>query len=85
MDTIVSDKPNLQPEVVPVQNSTGLDAIAQKMAAMRNQIPATNQTETGVKVEAKSSAPVAPEGTEIINDDNESVEPEVVVPEDEYS
>ena len=82
MDTLVSDKPNLTPEVVPVQNSTGLDAIAEKMAAMRNQSPATNPTETGVKVEAKSSAPVAPEGTE---EEFLSDEPEVVAPEEEYS
>ena len=80
MDTLVSDKPNLVPEVVPVQNSTGLDAIAEKMAAMRNQSPVTNPTETGVQVEAKSSTPVAPEGEEIID-----AEPEVVTPEDDDS
>ena len=82
MDTLVSDKPNLAPEVVPVQNSTGLDAIAEKMAAMRNQSPVTTPTETGVKVEAKSATPVAPEGTEeeILSD-----EPEVVAPEDDDS
>ena len=82
MDTLVSDKPNLTPEVVPVQNSTGLDAIAEKMAAMRNQSPVTTPTETGVKVEAKSATPVAPEGTEeeILSD-----EPEVVAPEDDDS
>ena len=82
MDTLVSDKPNLAPEVVPVQNSTGLDAIAEKMAAMRNQPSITNPTETGVKVEAKSATPVAPEGTEeeILSD-----EPEVVAPEDDDS
>jgi hypothetical protein len=82
MDTLVSDKPNLTPEVVPVQNSVGLDAIAEKMAAMRNQSPATNPTETGVKVEAKSATPVAPEGTE---EEFLSDEPEVVAPEEEYS
>ena len=80
MDTLVSDKPNLTPEVVPVQNSTGLDAIAEKMAAMRNQPSITNPTETGVKVEAKSATPVAPEGEEGFD-----AEPEVVAPEDEYS
>ena len=85
MDTLVSDKPNLTPEVVPVQNSTGLEAIAEKMAAMkemtqRNQPSTTNPTETGVKVEAKSATPVAPEGEEGFD-----AEPEVVAPEDEYS
>lgn len=83
MDTLVSDKPNLVPEVVPVQNSTGLEAIAEKMAAMRNQAPVTNPTETGVKVEAKSSAPVAPEGEE--SNDADYAEPEVVAPEDDDS
>ena len=35
MENIVTDRPNLVPETVPVENvSTGLDAIAQKMAAM---------------------------------------------------
>ena len=82
MDTLVSDKPNLTPEVVPVQNSTGLDAIAEKMAAMRNQSPVTTPTETGVKVEAKSATPVAPEGTE---EEFLSDEPEVVAPEDDDS
>lgn len=88
MDTIVSDKPNLQPEVVPVQNSTGLDAIAEKMAAMkqdtlRNQMRVTEPTETGVNASAEAAAPVAPEGAEILEDDSDSVEPEVVAPEAE--
>lgn len=83
MDTLVSDKPNLTPEVVPVQNSTGLEAIAEKMAAMRNQSPVTNPTETGVKVEAKSSAPVAPEGEE--GNDADYAEPEVAELEAPYS
>lgn len=49
MDNNVQDKPNLVPETVPVQEvSSGLDAIAAKMAAMRNQVAATNPTETGV-------------------------------------
>lgn len=83
MDNIVQDKPNLQAEVVPVQSSTGLDAIAQKMAAMkqdtlRNQLRATEPTETGVEASAEAEAPVAPEGVEVLADDNtDSVEPEV--------
>ena len=56
-----------------------LDSIAQKMAAMRNQVPATNDTETGTPAEAKAEAPVVPEGEE---NDSSSVEPEVVTPED---
>ena len=45
MENIVLDTPNLQqPEVVPVKEaSVGLDAIAAKMAAMRNQVAATTQ------------------------------------------
>ena len=71
MDTLVSDKPNLQPEVVPVQNvSISDDAIAAKMAAMRNQTPTTSQTETGTTAEAKAAAPVAPEGSEVLTDDD---------------
>lgn len=92
MDTIVTDKPNLTPETVPVENvSTGLDAIAQKMAAMkeqtlRNQIGNTEQAETGSTKPAGKAAPVAPEGVEVLEDDNtESVsEPEAVDPETEY-
>ena len=49
MENIVLDTPNLQqPEVVPVKEaSVGLDAIAAKMAAMRNQVAATTQPGTG--------------------------------------
>ena len=84
MDTLVSDKPNLAPEVVPVQNlSTGLEAIAQKMAAMRNPLQATEPTETGSTKLANKAAPVAPEGVEVLDDNSDSVlEPEVAVPED---
>ena len=87
MDTLVSDKPNLQPEVVPVQNlSTGLEAIAQKMAAMRNQTPATEPAETGSTKLANKAAPVAPEGVEVLDDNSDSVlEPEVAEPEAEYA
>jgi len=42
-----------------------LDSIAQKMAAMRNQVPATNETATGnVESEADATSPVTPEGSE---------------------
>ena len=42
-----------------------LDSIAQKMAAMRNQVPATNETATGnVESEAQATSPVTPEGSE---------------------
>ena len=73
MDAIVQDKPNLQAETVPAHKvDPGLDSIAAKMAAMRNQVPATKPVETGVEVAAATSAPVAPEG---VVEDN--AEPEV--------
>lgn len=75
MENIVTDTPNLQVETVPVENvSVGLDAIAQKMAAMRNQSSATKPVETGVSSTAVEDAPVVPDG-----------EPEVVETEDEYA
>lgn len=80
MDTIVNDKPNLVAETVPVQEaSQGLESIASKMAAMRqqhvrNQMPATNKTETGSSDAAASEAPVVPEGVE---NDAEITEPEI--------
>ena len=84
--------PNLTPETVPVENvSSGLDAIAQKMAAMkeqtlRNQMRNTESAEAGSTDVAKSEAPVAPEGVEILTDNNtDLVEPEVVEPEVEAS
>jgi hypothetical protein len=78
MEAIVNDSPNLAPETVPVENvSSGLDSIAAKMAAMRNQHAPTRPTETGKEV------PVAP--SDITNSDIDSVnEPEVDVPNDEY-
>jgi len=92
MDTLVADKPNLPTETVPVENvSQGLDAIAQKMTAMkeqtlRNQIGNTNSTETGSTKPAGRAAPVAPEGVEVDDDNTESVsEPEAVDPEAEYA
>lgn len=80
MDVIVSDRPNLQPETVPIKEaSTGLDQIAAKMAAMRNaagrnqpQQPA--EAATGVSDVATEETPVAP--GEILND-TDTVEPEI--------
>jgi len=92
MENIVSDRPNLTPETVPVENvSSGLDAIAQKMAAMkemtlRNQMRNTESAEAGSTEVATEEAPVAPEGSEILTDnDSDLVEPEVVAPEEEGS
>jgi ribosomal protein S16 len=90
MDTVVNDIPNVVVDTVPVKEaSVGLDAIAQKMAAMRNQIQATIPAGTGSSDEAKAEAPVAPKGVEIqeeIPDDNTNmIEPEVAEPEAEYS
>jgi hypothetical protein len=63
------------PSTAPAQNAVpSLDSIAQKMAAMRNLSPATNETETGSSETAKSEAPVVPEGVE---NDTQSVEPEI--------
>jgi len=92
MENIVTDRPNLAPETVPVENvSTGLDAIAQKMAAMkemtlRNQMKATEPAEAGSTEAAAKEAPVAPEGVKVSDDNNtDLVEPEVEATDAEYS
>ena len=90
MDTVVNDIPNLSVETVPVKEaSVGLDAIAQKMAAMRNQTQATIPAGTGSSDEAKAEAPVAPRGVEIqeeiLDDDTNMIEPEVAEPETDRS
>jgi len=73
MDAIVQDRPNLPTETVPAHKvDPGLDSIAAKMTAMRNQTPVTNPVETGSNTAAAESAPVAPGG---VVDDN--AEPEV--------
>lgn len=84
MDTIVNDKPNPQPEVVPVENSSpGLGAIAEKMAVMkaqtlRNQLQAAKPAEAGSEASADDSAPVAPEGQEeYLSDQPEIADDEV--------
>lgn len=83
MDNIVTDKPNVVVDTVPVQQSSGgLDAIAQKMAAMRNQIQVTNPAETGPSKVATNERPVAPQGVEVFDD---NTEPEVAEPDAEYS
>lgn len=70
---ILVDTPNTA-SAAPVQNAIpSLDSIAQKMAAMRNQVPATTETATGSSDEARAEAPVAPEG----DTDSQSVQPEV--------
>jgi hypothetical protein len=59
----------------PAQNAVpSMDSIAQKMAAMRNQVQQSIETETGSSETAKSESPVVPEGVE---NDAQSVEPEV--------
>lgn len=80
MSENITSMPNTE-SAAPAQNAVpSLDSIAQKMAAMRNQVPATNETETGNSAEAKAESPVAPEGEE---NDSSSVEPEVDSPESE--
>lgn len=82
--------PNL-PEAVPVQNvSSGLDSIANKMAAMkeqtlRNQMLSSSQAEAGSPDAAATAAPVAPNGSTNDDSDANSVEPEVDVSEAEYA
>ena len=56
-----------------------MDSIAEKMAAMRNQIQATRQTVTGSSEQATAEAPVAP------TTDAESVEPEIDLPESQIA
>ena len=96
MENIVTDRPNLVPETVPVENvSTGLDAIAAKMAAMkemtlRNQMKATEQTEAGSTEAAAKETPVAPEGVkvddnDVVDNDTDLVEPEVEATDAENS
>lgn len=73
----VVSTPNVA-DTAPAQNAVpSLDSIAQKMAAMRNLLPATNDTETGSFETANSKDPVVPEGV----DNDTSVEPEVELSE----
>lgn len=93
MENIVTNIPNVSVDTVPVKEaSIGLDAIAQKMAAMKQQtlrnLPeATNETGTGSTAEAKADAPVAPQGVEVQDNEDSDTnlnEPEVVEPDAEY-
>jgi hypothetical protein len=74
------NSPNSQPAAAAEQNAVAsLDSIAAKMTAMReqtlrNQIRATEHTETGSEESAETSSPVAPE--------DGNVEPEVVESDD---
>jgi len=74
--------PNSTSAAAPETNAVpSLDSIAAKMTAMRehtlrNQIRATEQTETGSEESAETSSPVAPE--------DGNVEPEVAETSDEY-
>lgn len=57
-----------------------------KQDTLRNQMRATEPTETGATASAEAEAPVAPEGTEVLTDgDADSVEPEVADLDAEYS
>ena len=92
MENIVMDSPNLKVETVPVKEaSTGLDAIAAKMAAMRNQAQRNQpqqpeESGTGSSEVATEESPVAPQGVEVDNDSNiDLVEPEVAEPQAEYA
>ena len=87
MENLVRDTPNVQVDTVPVKEaSIGLDAIAQKMAAMRNRPEATEQAGAGSSRVATLDRPVVPEGVEVSDDSNtDLVEPEVVEPDAEYS
>ena len=82
MTTATMSGPNTE-SAAPTQNAVpSLDAIATKMAAMRNQVVQESKpTETG---EAKA-APVAPQGTTVDNNvdgNTESIEPEIDSNED---
>jgi len=87
MENLVRDTPNVPVDTVPVKEaSIGLDAIAQKMAAMRNRPEATEKTGAGSSRVATQDRPVVPEGVEVRDDSNtDLVEPEVVDPDAEYS
>lgn len=83
MSTQTVDSPNTESSAAPIQNPViSDDAILAKMTAMRdlrNQQVNTAQTGTGEEEQATES-PVAPEGVE---NDTQSVEPEVVTQDTE--
>lgn len=57
-----------------------LDSIAQKMAAMRNQVQATRPTATGESGEASSETPVAPNEPEVVTPQAEEADATVADP-----
>jgi len=72
-----STMPNDQAAATSNNAVPSLDSIAEKMAAMRNQVQATRQTETGSSEKAQAEAPVAPSA--------QDAEPEVDPLQDEYA
>lgn len=74
MQTATTNGPNIS-DAAPVNNAVpSLDQIiAEKMAAMRNQVPATEQPETGESMSAEIETPVAPE-PEIDSDEEQSAD-----------
>jgi len=72
--------PNSTPAAVTETNAVpSLDSIAAKMTAMRenterNQLRATEQTETGSDSSAEDSSPVIPEGSEVAETSDEYIE-----------
>ena len=73
-----STMPNDTPVAANGNNAVpSLDSIAEKMAAMRNQVQSTRQTATGESEQATTETPVAPTA--------DDAEPEVVTHDAEYS
>jgi hypothetical protein len=72
MTTAVVDGPNTT-SAATVQNPISDESLFAKMTAMRNQVAPTEQIGTG----SEKSAPVVPQGSEVLDDNTESIEPEV--------
>jgi len=73
-ETATMSGPNAS-STAPAQNAVLSDAdIFAKMTAMRNQV---QETAEAAAPGSEKSAPVAPQGTEVIDDNTESIEPEV--------
>lgn len=75
MSEIAQSGPNGTPAAAPAQNAVLSDAdIFAKMTAMRNQV----QEEAGATATgSEKSAPVAPQGSEVLDSNTESIEPEI--------
>jgi len=83
MTTITPNAANSTANDSPVVPS--LDSIAEKMAAMRNQVQATKDTTTGtVERQAEAADPVAPEG-EVLEDESGFAPDEQVAAEEEVA